>query len=58
MVSLRANATVSIDDLRAFVHDLVGSLKTPETLEVRDELPHTATGKILRRQVKAELESL
>jgi acyl-coenzyme A synthetase/AMP-(fatty) acid ligase len=40
------------------VRDRVGSLKTPETIAVREELPHTATGKILRRQVKADLESL
>jgi acyl-CoA synthetase (AMP-forming)/AMP-acid ligase II len=58
MVSFRANAEVSADDLRAFVHDRIGSLKTPELLAVRDELPHTATGKILRRQVKADLERL
>lgn len=58
MVSLRASTSVSPDELRAFVHDRIGSLKTPETVAVRDELPHTATGKILRRQVKAELESL
>jgi acyl-CoA synthetase (AMP-forming)/AMP-acid ligase II len=58
MVSLRANASATPDELRTFCHDLIGSLKTPETLEVRDELPHTATGKILRRQVKADLEGL
>ncbi|MSO79755.1 MAG: long-chain fatty acid--CoA ligase [Acidimicrobiia bacterium] len=55
MVSLRANASATSDELRTFVHDMIGSLKTPETLEIRDELPHTATGKILRRQVKSEL---
>src|SRR5205085_1713158 len=30
MVSLRANASVTPEDLRAFVHDRIGSLKTPE----------------------------
>ena len=41
--------------LRRFVHDHLGSLKTPEVLVVTDELPHTATGKILRREVRADL---
>ncbi len=58
MVSLRANASATTDELRTFVHDRIGSLKTPELLALRDELPHTATGKILRRQVKADLEAL
>ena len=44
-----------MDELRAFVRDHVGSLKTPELVVVRDELPHTATGKVLRRAVRAEL---
>jgi len=30
-------------------------LKTPQVLVVTDELPHTATGKILRREVRAGL---
>ena len=58
MVSLRASVSATPDELRTFVHDRIGSLKTPETIAVRPELPHTATGKILRREVKAELESL
>jgi acyl-CoA synthetase (AMP-forming)/AMP-acid ligase II len=58
MVSLRASTSTTPDELRTFVHDRIGSLKTPETIAVRAELPHTATGKILRREVKAELENL
>ena len=58
MVSLRANASATPDELRDWVRERVGSLKTPDTLAVRDELPHTATGKILRREVKAELTQL
>jgi acyl-coenzyme A synthetase/AMP-(fatty) acid ligase len=46
---------VDADELRAFVHDRLGTLKTPEIILVRSELPHTATGKILRRQVRADL---
>ncbi len=41
--------------VRDWVRERVGSLKTPEQIEVRDELPQTATGKILRRQIRTEL---
>ena len=46
---------VDVEHVRDWVRDRIGSLKTPEQIEIRDELPQTATGKILRRQVKSEL---
>jgi long-chain acyl-CoA synthetase len=46
---------IDTEHVRDWVRDRIGSLKTPEQVEVRDELPQTATGKILRRQVKADL---
>ena len=55
MVVLRRGAVVDVDELRAFARHRVGSLKTPELVIVRDELPHTATGKVLRRAVRTEL---
>ena len=55
MVSLRAGASADEDELRGFVHEHLGTMKTPEVIAIRDELPQTATGKILRRQVRAEL---
>jgi len=55
MVSLRAGAVVDPDELRLWGREHLGSLKAPELVEVRDELPQTATGKILRRQVRADL---
>jgi long-chain acyl-CoA synthetase len=55
MVVARPGASLDLDDLRGFVHDRLGSLKTPQVLVVTDELPHTATGKILRREVRAGL---
>ena len=55
MVVRRRGAALDVDELRAFVRDRVGSLKTPELVIVRDELPHTATGKVLRRAVRTEL---
>jgi acyl-CoA synthetase (AMP-forming)/AMP-acid ligase II len=55
MVSLRIGALADEGELRRHVHDHLGSMKTPELVAIRDELPQTATGKILRRQVRTEL---
>ena len=56
MVSLRAGVEeIDTDHVREWVRERLGSLKTPELVVVADEVPQTATGKILRRQVKADL---
>jgi acyl-CoA synthetase (AMP-forming)/AMP-acid ligase II len=55
MVSLRPGSSVDPDALRDWVRERLGSLKTPDMIAVRDELPHTATGKILRRQIRTDL---
>jgi acyl-CoA synthetase (AMP-forming)/AMP-acid ligase II len=55
MVTARPGMELAPDELRAWARERLGSLKAPEVVAVRDDLPHTATGKILRRQVKAEL---
>jgi acyl-CoA synthetase (AMP-forming)/AMP-acid ligase II len=57
MVSLRPGASADEDTLRQFVRDRIGTIKTPEVIAIRDELPQTATGKILRRAVRAELSN-
>jgi acyl-CoA synthetase (AMP-forming)/AMP-acid ligase II len=48
---------IDTDHVRDWVRERVGSLKTPEQIEIRDELPQTATGKILRRQIRTELSA-
>ena len=54
-VVLRAGQSVTETELRDAVrHELRGS-KTPETIVFRDVLPHTETGKMLRRIVQQEL---
>jgi acyl-CoA synthetase (AMP-forming)/AMP-acid ligase II len=58
MITLRAGAEVEPEALRAFVRERLGSLKTPEVIVVRDELPHTPTGKVLKREIKAALSDL
>jgi acyl-CoA synthetase (AMP-forming)/AMP-acid ligase II len=41
--------------LAAWLRERIGSLKTPERIRVVGTLPMTPTGKIIRRQVRAEL---
>jgi acyl-CoA synthetase (AMP-forming)/AMP-acid ligase II len=55
MVSLRIGASVDADELRGWAREQLGSLKAPEVVVICDELPQTATGKVLRRQVRADL---
>ncbi len=54
-VVLRDGEDASADDLRDAVRSKLRSLKTPEEIVFRNELPHTETGKMLRRVVLQEL---
>ncbi|MBL8771264.1 MAG: AMP-binding protein [Phenylobacterium sp.] len=45
----------SAQDLAAFAKARLRSSKTPEVWEFRDALPYNDTGKLLRRQLKAEM---
>lgn len=45
------------DEVRRWVKDRLRSSKTPDTIVFRDELPKTETGKLLRRNLLAELEN-
>jgi acyl-CoA synthetase (AMP-forming)/AMP-acid ligase II len=55
VIVLRAGESVDADDLRAMVRDELRGSKTPETIVFRESLPHTETGKMLRRLVTQEL---
>lgn len=48
-------ATIDADDVRAWVTKYLRSSRAPAIVEVRDELPYTDTGKVLRRILKPEL---
>jgi len=48
----------SIDEIKTFVRDRLRSSKTPDIVVFLDELPTTATGKILRRDLVAQTERL
>jgi len=45
------------DDLASWVRGRLRSTKTPEVWEFRDALPYNDTGKLLRRQLRAEMAS-
>jgi long-chain acyl-CoA synthetase len=52
VVSLRPGASVEPDELVDFCQERMAAYKYPRIVEVVDELPKTATGKILRRELK------
>ncbi len=43
------------EELAAWVRERLGTLKTPSRIEVIEELPTTATGKVLRRVVRDQM---
>jgi hypothetical protein len=42
------------EDIRAWAKDQMAAYKYPRIVEIRDALPMTATGKILKKDLKAE----
>jgi fatty-acyl-CoA synthase len=52
-VVLKAGQEVSEDELKAHVKANLAGYKTPREIEFMDELPRNATGKILKRDLKA-----
>jgi acyl-CoA synthetase (AMP-forming)/AMP-acid ligase II len=50
-VVLGPGATIDADGLRAFVAERVADYKAPRRIFVLDELPHNATGKVLKREL-------
>ncbi|CCH77096.1 Long-chain-fatty-acid--CoA ligase [Nostocoides japonicum T1-X7] len=52
-IALRPGATATVEDVRQHVKDRIAAYKYPRHVWRVDELPKTATGKILRREVKA-----
>ena len=54
IVQPRAGEQLDLDDLRAFVEERVGGYKRPRDYEVRDELPRTDSGKLLKRVLRDE----
>jgi acyl-CoA synthetase (AMP-forming)/AMP-acid ligase II len=55
VVVLTEGAELTPTQVQAFCREHLRGSKTPERVEFRSELPHTPTGKLLRREVVADL---
>jgi long-chain acyl-CoA synthetase len=51
-VSLRPGASLEADELIAFCRERMAAYKYPRVVELVDELPRTASGKVLRRVLR------
>lgn len=51
-VSLKAGQSVGIDEIIAHCKERMAAYKYPRQVEIRDELPKTVTGKLLRRELR------
>ena len=54
IVQAKPGVTLDLDELRAFVDERVGGYTRPREYEVRDELPRTDAGKLLKRVLRDE----
>jgi long-chain acyl-CoA synthetase len=52
LVSYNPGTTVSEDELIAFSKEQMAAYKYPRSIEFLDDLPKTASGKILRRELR------
>ncbi len=57
IVQARPNETIDLDDLRTFAEANMAKYKVPRGWEVRDELPRTDAGKLLKRVLRDEFWS-
>jgi acyl-CoA synthetase (AMP-forming)/AMP-acid ligase II len=56
VVQPRPGQVVIADEVRAFVKERIGSVKTPKQVEIWPDLPRSKVGKILKTEVKAQLK--
>lgn len=55
VVVVKSGMQVTDEELQTWVRDRMRSSRVPQLIRYADELPYTATGKLLRREVKADL---
>jgi len=51
-LSLEAGQSFDEQEIRAFLRERIGPVKTPKRLHVTDDLPRSAVGKVLRREAR------
>lgn len=54
VVQLRTGQRASADEIMAHVKAAIGSVKAPKELEIRDDLPRSKVGKVLKREIRAQ----
>jgi acyl-CoA synthetase (AMP-forming)/AMP-acid ligase II len=54
VVQAKPGAALDLDEVRAFVEPKLAGYKRPRSYEVRDELPRTDSGKLLKRLLRDE----
>lgn len=54
VVALRSDATLTLDELRAFARDKLAAYKIPLRLEIVDALPRNPTGKIVKYRLREQ----
>ena len=52
VVVLKSGATTTPEDLIAFCKEKIAGYKAPKSVEIVEEIPKSATGKILKREMK------
>lgn len=57
VLELQPDATVDPEELKAFVKERIGSVKTPKEILVWPDLPRSKLGKVLKSEIKAQLLS-
>jgi acyl-CoA synthetase (AMP-forming)/AMP-acid ligase II len=55
VVQLRPERDLTADDIKAFVKGRIGSVKTPKQVEAWPDLPRSKVGKVLKREIRAQL---
>ena len=58
VVTVKPGQTVTPEELQAFARSQLAAYKAPRMVEIVDELPKTASGKILRRLLAPAAEPL
>ncbi|MEH0069640.1 hypothetical protein V6L77_03660 [Pannonibacter sp. Pt2-lr] len=53
-VKLRAGATVTQEEMRAFLKDHLSAIELPREIEFRDALPKTMVGKLSKKELVEE----
>ena len=51
-VSLKSGMKAEPDELKKFCREIIASYKCPNEIDIIDDLPKSASGKILRRELR------